>query len=89
MGCTGVAWKRGQVRKKVLTPKRANLLFPTSEQMQFVRQLCKSGMLQKYNFYGRHEKKILKGCFKRMDDFLKSTNRSLEKTFSSLLEEMP
>jgi hypothetical protein len=45
-------------------------------------------MLQKYNFYGRYEKKILRGCFKRMDDFLKATDRNLEKSFASLLEEM-
>jgi len=89
MGAVGVAWKRGQVRKKIVTPKRANLLFPTPEQMQFVRQLCKSGLLQKYPYYGRYEKKIVKGCFKRLDNFLKTTDRNMEKNFSSLLEEMP
>lgn len=89
MGCSGIALNSQQKKKKIITPKKASIIFPTSEQMQFVRQLCKSGLLQKYNFYGRYEKKILRSCFKRMDDFLKATNRSLEKSFVSLLEEMP
>ena len=88
MGCKGMALNSQKKKKRVITPKKASIIFPTSEQMQFVRQLCKAGMLQKYNFYGRYEKKILRGCFKRMDDFLKATDRNLEKSFASLLEEM-